>query len=114
MKISTTLYLASVGSVSAFVAPVAKPRCVPLRMSDSREEQVTMEVKNLAAEKNLPPTKSKSIPFVDCPSVLDGSMAGDVGFDPLGFAKSPLHLTTYREAEIKHARLAMLAAAGWP
>lgn len=45
---------------------------------------------------------------------LDGSMAGDVGFDPLGFADSDENLNNYREAEIKHARLAMLAAAGWP
>merc|ERR1739842_60037 len=40
--------------------------------------------------------------------------AGDVGFDPLGFAKSESDLMNYREAEVKHARLAMLAAAGWP
>ena len=38
----------------------------------------------------------------------------DVGFDPLGFAKNKEDLLNYREAEIKHARLAMLAAAGWP
>lgn len=38
----------------------------------------------------------------------------DRGFDPLGFADSRARLTEFREAEIKHARLAMLAAAGWP
>jgi len=113
MKISATLSLASIGSASAFVASVTKPRCLPLRMSDP-EERVTMEVKNLGTEKKMPPRMSKAIPFVNCPSHLDGSMAGDVGFDPLGFGKSPMDLTSYREAEIKHARLAMLAAAGWP
>merc|ERR1712228_617016 len=41
-------------------------------------------------------------------------MGGDVGFDPVGFSKSKSELFNYREAEIKHARLAMLAAAGWP
>jgi hypothetical protein len=46
--------------------------------------------------------------------MLDGSLAGDVGFDPLGFAKSKKTLFWMREAETKHARLAMLAAAGWP
>jgi len=46
--------------------------------------------------------------------VLDGSIPGDVGFDPVGFAKSRSDLINYREAEIKHGRLAMLAAAGWP
>merc|ERR1712232_568459 len=54
------------------------------------------------------------MPFMERPMFLDGSMAGDVGFDPLGFAKSKKDLMNYREAEIKHGRLAMLAAAGWP
>jgi hypothetical protein len=31
-----------------------------------------------------------------------------------GFAKTEKELMNYREAEVKHARLAMLAAAGWP
>lgn len=57
---------------------------------------------------------STSMPFMERPAVLDGSIAGDVGFDPLGFAKTKEDLMNYREAEIKHARLAMLAAAGWP
>ena len=60
------------------------------------------------------PAQSQSLPFLARPTFLDGSMAGDVGFDPLGFAKSESDLMNYREAEIKHARLAMLAAAGWP
>ena len=46
--------------------------------------------------------------------VLDGKMAGDKGFDPLGFASSVPKLRIYREAELKHGRLAMLAALGWP
>ena len=45
---------------------------------------------------------------------LDGSLAGDVGFDPFGISKSKKTLYWMREAEVKHARLAMLAAAGWP
>jgi len=60
------------------------------------------------------PKMSTSMPFMERPAILDGSMVGDVGFDPLGFAKSTEDLMNYREAEIKHARLAMLAAAGWP
>jgi len=57
---------------------------------------------------------SEALPFLTRPLHLTGELAGDVGFDPLGFAKSPTDLMNYREAEIKHARLAMLAAAGWP
>jgi len=43
-----------------------------------------------------------------------GDMVGDKGFDPLGLATSAEKLKTFREAEIKHGRLAMLAALGWP
>ncbi|KOO28002.1 protein fucoxanthin chlorophyll a c protein [Chrysochromulina tobinii] len=41
-------------------------------------------------------------------------LAGDMGFDPLDLADTPESLAWYREAEVKHARLAMLAAFGWP
>ena len=77
------------------------------------------------------------------PAYLDGSMPGDIGFDPWGlvalarpseatdkFARTAKErdaemlslsaeeqqdrLAWMRESEIKHGRLAMLAAAGWP
>jgi hypothetical protein len=38
-------------------------------------------------------------------------MAGDLGFDPLGFS-SWVNLGFVQEAEIKHCRLAMLGLAG--
>ncbi|KAL3945416.1 MAG: hypothetical protein SGBAC_000469 [Bacillariaceae sp.] len=58
---------------------------------------------------------SESIPFLGCSRVLQESdLAGNVGFDPLGLAKNKEQLWEYREAEVKHARLAMLAAIGWP
>lgn len=40
--------------------------------------------------------------------------AGNVGFDPVGFSGDANLLQYYREAEMKHARLAMMAAVGWP
>merc|ERR1712054_468522 len=46
--------------------------------------------------------------------VGDGTLAGDMNFDPLMIADNGEKLAWYREAEIKHARLAMLAAFGWP
>jgi len=56
-----------------------------------------------------PPT-----PIIQRIAVGNGILAGDAGFDPLGLADSADSLAWYREAEVKHARLAMLAAAGWP
>ena len=65
--------------------------------------------------------KSTALPFADCPKALDGSMAGDVGFDPLGFSDFELgpfdsaeqHMGWMREAELKHGRVCMLATVGW-
>jgi hypothetical protein len=53
---------------------------------------------------------SQSLPFLVCPSALAdcNELAGNVGFDPLGLAKNKEQLWEFREAEIKHARLAML------
>lgn len=31
---------------------------------------------------------SEAIPFLEKPPMLDGKMAGDVGFDPLGFSNN--------------------------
>ena len=46
--------------------------------------------------------------------VGDGTLAGDANFDPLMIADTSEKLAWYREAGIKHARPAMLAAFGWP
>lgn len=61
-------------------------------------------------------------------SFVDFNFVADYGWDPLGFSKIDLHLGSardkqrpfqavlrdYREAEIRHGRLAMLAAIAWP
>merc|ERR1719171_340458 len=54
------------------------------------------------------------LPAIKTMKVGDGTLAGDMGFDPLGISKTADKLAWYREAEVKHARLAMLAAFGWP
>ena len=69
---------------------------------------------HMSTPSNDLPKMSTAIPFLARPKYLDGTLAGDVGFDPLGFASNPDQLMQFREAEVKHARLAMLAAAGWP
>jgi len=111
MKV-VALLLAFLGSAVAF-APAAR-----------RAARLTT---TMAAE------KSAALPFMPKPSALDGSMPGDVGFDPLGFSSiDPVKLpqiippaasmatseplpTLYwmREAELKHGRICMLAVTGF-
>jgi len=48
----------------------------------------------------------------DLPEYLNGELAGDYGYDPLGLGEDPANLEKYRASEVLHARWAMLAAAG--
>jgi len=71
---------------------------------------------NGRAATSIAAEKSASLPFMNRPALLDGSMAGDVGFDPLGLSNIEdvgIDLYWLREAEVKHARVAMLAVAGF-
>lgn len=88
-----------------------------VRMSEEAEvaapADASVAAPAVAAAAKLP-SNSIAIPFAPRPSLLDGTFAGDVGFDPMGFADTEENLVFYRTAEVKHGRLAMLAAAGWP
>jgi len=79
-----------VGGVSAFA---------PSSMSSQRSMALNAEM-------------SKSVPFLLKPSNLDGSMVGDVGFDPIGLSDN-FDLKWLREAELKHGRVSMLAVVGF-
>ena len=50
---------------------------------------------------------SKALPFMEAPAALDGTYAGDVGFDPVGFTEV-FDIKWLREAEIKHGRVCMV------
>jgi len=55
---------------------------------------------------------SPSVPFLRYPKALKGWVGGEKGFDPLGTTDAlPVYLM--REAELKHARVCMLATTGW-
>jgi hypothetical protein len=71
--------------------------------------------------------KSKALPFDNAPAALDGTMIGDMGFDPFGLSQRPVKpwfkglegdngiitdLNWYREAELMHGRIAQLAVVG--
>ncbi|CAM9726072.1 unnamed protein product [Ectocarpus fasciculatus] len=103
--------LCALAPASAFVPgalPLAGVRSAPSKLS-------------MAAT----PERSISIPIDPYPEGLDGEMVGDTGFDPAGFANNPpswvqgegtgtaARVKWYREAELAHGRVAMLAAAGW-
>ena len=52
------------------------------------------------------------LPNIKTPDYLDGTIAGDYGFDPLGLGSDPERLKYYQEAELMNARWAMMAVAG--
>lgn len=91
-----------------------RPRCAKLQRSTavrtfltrSRSAARTLQVETAPA---APP-----LPLIQTIQVGGKQLAGDMGFDPLDLADTPESLAWYREAEVKHARLAMLAAFGWP
>jgi len=97
------LFMAASGA-EAFVAPAG-------RVTQSRVSDVNM----VFGKKAPAPTP------VVVESVWADPIAGhsstlsmdDISWDPLGLASED-KLAEYREAELKHGRLAMLAALGWP
>lgn len=121
MKATAAVSFASLAvSASAFMSPM------PLTRTTSSGSSVSMMA------------NSKSMPFMPQPEKLDGSMPGDVGFDPLGLSSiqidfsevivpgaavmreegvdgtSPVDtLYWMRESELKHGRIAQLAVVGW-
>jgi len=118
----------SLCSVATNNAEIEVPKVLPDENSLKYEEEVNAEQKwkvNGEDPLILDPRKrvqtgrynnrdmSLSVPFLKRPANLDGSHAGDVGFDPLGISEES-DLYTLMEAEIRHARLAMLAVVGWP
>lgn len=86
----------------ALVAPPTEEELTPPRPRAARRVRNGNQWYNLA------------LPFLPRPRYLDGTLAADSGFDPLSLTNSKVELYNYREAEIKHCRLAMLGAAGWP
>lgn len=83
---------------------------------------VRTPMKRAYAPSMVDPDRSIALPFDKRPPNLDGTLAGDVGFDPAGFSNNPPKpwliggegnsLKWYREAEIVHGRVAQLAVIG--
>jgi light-harvesting complex I chlorophyll a/b binding protein 1 len=81
----------------------------------SKTEERTEEKKEAPKEEAAPAVLySEALPFLTRRASLGpvGAYVGDVGFDPLGFSEI-FPLEWLREAEIKHARVSMLAFLGF-
>lgn len=89
----------------------------PLESSSSSTDQEVWDPLRLYQDQSQVSTNSDmsaSLPFLPRPALLDGTLPGDRGFDPFNFSADMSSLQWQRRAEIKHGRIAMLAAAGWP
>lgn len=89
----------------------------PLESSTAQDNKEVTDPLRLYSDQSQVSSRvemSASLPFVPRPTLLDGTLPGDRGFDPFNFASDASALQWQRKAEIKHARLAMLAAVGWP
>eukprot|EP00850_Spirogloea_muscicola_P006175 SM000029S10470 [mRNA] locus=s29:330690:332197:+ [translate_table: standard] len=56
--------------------------------------------------------KGQWLPGLASPAYLDGSLAGDNGFDPLSLGEDPENLKWFVQAELQNGRWAMLGVAG--
>lgn len=105
-------------SPAPVVAEPAAAASVPVDLPVETPELPVAAAVEEPVDKILPgryPEGSQSIalPMLKKPNKLDGTHAGDFGFDPLGLSET-FDLYTMQEAEVRHARLAMLAVVGWP
>lgn len=90
--------------VSAFSFKLSKPVTSTALFSDITEStpEITESIPNIPVKRQR--IVAKWFPFlgVKAPLLLDGTIPGDVGFDPLQFSKSEKTLYWMRDAEIKH------------
>jgi len=141
MKFTTTVFACLIGSAAAFQAPMmtnsffnkfAKPKkaakkgpAVASKKAIGSNNPSGASPSAKAWANSIP---SIALPFARAPATLNGSMLGDVGFDPLGFSTTPIgpyfkglegrngkigDLAWYREAELIHGRIAMMASVGF-
>jgi len=108
----TAMVASCVGSAMGLSSTHMVPRTLPARQLTLRMEEAAEAVAEVDAEPAAPVVEySESLPFLVKRPALKGYI-GDVGFDPLGFSEI-LPMDWLREAELKHARVAMLAVVGF-
>lgn len=141
MKLSTAIILSFATSAAAFTAPQMAIKAKPkkggrAKIGGAAKKKVSAGKKPAASSGGASPSAqawaaggtSIALPFATAPATLNGSMLGDVGFDPLGFSTTPVgpwfaglegrngvigDLNWYREAELIHGRIAQVAVLGF-
>lgn len=114
MKLALTVLLSSLLSASAYNFPLQATRAVKGTKAVKGKPSSGMSPSAAAWAAANP---SVALPFATAPATLDGSMLGDVGFDPWGFSTTPVGpwilgkdqyqingLDWYREAEVRVMR----------
>lgn len=95
----------------AFVSSVSVvPHSAPLLRS-STLCGASLSMVRVSSQAAMRMDMSPSVPFLPKPEKLSADMAGYAGFDPLGFSNF-FNIKFLQEAEIKHARVCMLAVMG--
>eukprot|EP01083_Nonionella_stella_P310190 1101176_1 len=100
MKLSLLALTSILGTSSAFAPQGGMGQSTIVNMADINTETTEVAVEEVAAPiDDTPqlPEMSMAMPFMKRPVALTGALAGDVGFDPIGFAKSESDLMYYRE-----------------
>jgi hypothetical protein len=110
MKTSTSILLSFLATATAFSTNGSNKGKISLKTQAVQTQSFFDPLPELIVD----PEKSTSLPFLPRPKMLDRTLPGDRGFDPFNIASDESSLAWYRDAELKHSRLAMLAAIGWP
>lgn len=127
MKFSATVSALLIGSAAAYTAPTMT-FSIGKKKKAATKAATRPSGASPSAEAWANGEKSIALPFAKAPATLDGTMLGDVGFDPLGFSTTPVgpwfeglegrngkigDLNWYREAELIHGRIAQVAVVGF-
>jgi len=113
-KLLVILATMSIASVSSFV-PIATNKITgagPIRSTNAQDQQDQQEPEIIAVAPINGWVPSASLPLYGLP----GAVAPLGYFDPLGFSQEGITLNEvkrYREAEVMHGRVAMLAVVGY-
>jgi hypothetical protein len=94
------------------VAGIIQPLETPPEKDDKVVDPLSLYLDKSEVSENA--DRSVSLPFLKRPEMLDGTLPGYRGFDPFNFSSDAAALQWYRDSELRHSRIAMLAAVGWP